>query len=73
MSYEVSLVDEFTAYVNEHFKDDEAGRLNIAIANELVTLIDAIVEKSGRSRSFVVEQMLFFAVSKSSSSIANLG
>ena len=67
-SYGVDLVDEASTYILEHSHDDEACRLHIQISHELLCLVDGISQKTGRSRSFVIEQLLYHSVSNFSSS-----
>jgi uncharacterized protein (DUF1778 family) len=63
MSYGSDLVEEASNYILQHNKEDEQGRLNLSISAELVTLIAAIAEKTGQTRSFVVEQLLYHSIS----------
>lgn len=61
-SYGSDLVDQVSGYVEQHFLDEESARLNLSIANELVNFIDKVSEKTGRSRSFVVEQLIYHSL-----------
>jgi hypothetical protein len=66
--YGSDLVDEACDYIVQSSLNEESARLNLSIANELVIFIDKVVEKTGRSRSFVVEQLLFHSLGKFSAS-----
>ena len=61
-SFGSDLLEQASEYILTHTRDDEATRLNIQISNDLLTLVDSIVDKTGRSRSIVIEQLLYHSV-----------
>jgi hypothetical protein len=57
-----ALVVHAAHYVSERCLDDEVTRINIQIPLDLLSTLDAIVETSSRSRSAVIEQLLFLGL-----------